>query len=418
MEKFPAILIVMSRKRLKESLVALNSDNIELNAILVYGSENVGCKFGSEIIPVLPFRSINRLLRSRTSFLWLLSGSAEDASDIAKVKDFLVDEGISEQNIVNCTVFPNLNRNWLANVKRAESTPIDFFATGNAEVELEVARLGNGVNLADSDQDLLQSLRTAQFVFKHQSSIKFALIGLSPHCFRYDNQSDFAMYSKNLQYMLAIQSEAETNHDKFFLYVISERVRQFVEESVEPEPRPHFDASLSELADWKSTLEKLTQNFRADVVEKNLVVLEEYIKLCREHDATPIGLILPVSPILHRHYPQELLFHFRQTLRQLQSAYDFEVIDLFELPLGYDCFSDHTHLNLKGARQVEALIKLLLQSKNILPKTPVEHVSYYQFYQLSKFASKDEFNSILERAFEPSIEKIRSREKIKISFIR
>ena len=419
MERFPAILIVLNETRVKESLVALNPKTLELKAVLVQDAENAGAKFGEAIVPLHPFTAIRRLLNSKQNFLWLLSGSREDVSGIERIRHFLVEEGVPEKNIINCVILPHLNRAWLGNLKRAESAPIDFFAIGG--ITLDLARLNGvrGVNLADQSQDLRQSLQTARHVFERQQSIKFALITLAPHSFRYDNRADFENCSKNIQYMLALNQSPESNYDKFFLYALGERVRHFVESiaAADLETQLPRDVSLSKLADWKETLENLNPPFRAETIENNLAALEQFIELCRRHDAKPIGIIPPLAPIISRHLSPELLFHFRQTLRRLEEHHGFEVIDLFDLPLDYDCFVDGVHLNARGAERVSELLELQLQCKDVVPRREMLETSYGKFFELSMSLDTASHVRLMEEQFSAAEAKIRQKDRIKLGFV-
>ena len=432
MVKFPAILVVINKDRLSEVFESLNFQNVQLAAIVMDVADNGVLASGNIRVPLLPFQAISGLLKNKTQFMWLIGGakSQDELDTVRKLREFLIDEGVPKDNIVNITGLSNINRAWLGNLKFAATHSIKFFATGMSFVEfgldLDILLTRGGINLAESNQDLQHSYLIAKYIFERQQSIRFMLIGLAPHSFRVDNQNSFSECVGNLKYMLALNRAPESHHDKVLQVLLGEKMRRSYFEITDADSDPNFiraraidgmTLSPNKLADWKSILDNLTPEFRAESIEKNLAAFEDCIKLCLEHGAKPIVIVLPVSPIILRHYPKELLMNFRQTLRLFQKAYDFNVIDLFELPLGYDCFRDHSHLNMRGAALTGLVLNSKLHDGNILQSVELVRDKYDRFYQLSMLEHKDDYNAMMDRVLSASAENIRRKEKIKVGFV-
>ena len=431
MEQVSAVLVAFNPSALNEMFAALDLKKVRVAAILMEGAAgNQVIAIGNMRTPILPFNRIGSLLKG--NFLWLFGGwPANGIGDFWKMSKFLTDEGVPKDKIVNWHIFPHINREWLGNLKYAETHPIDFFATGISytEVGLDLnflANTGGGLNLTCSNQDLRQGYLTARHVFEHQESVKFALIGLAPYSFRYDNRKSFTVCSRNLQYILALNEPPSTEHDKLLLSLIGDQVRNLFSSTTEAQADRNFeqlkttisrDIPPGMLANWDEELDNLTKKFFPETIEENIAFLEDYIKLCLEHGAKPVAVTFPFAPIIRRHYPKDLLLHFRQTLRQFERIYDFKFIDLFDLPLGYEHFYNMSHRNRAGAKAASELLDIKLHAENVLPSEALTGLTYEQIKQRLTLTSKDEYNALMDRIFAAAIKKIRQKSRIKIGFV-
>ena len=190
--------------------------------------------------------------------------------------------------------------------------------------------------------------------------------------------------------------------------------------------------SAKALIYWEDELKNLTKKFRPEVFERNVQILEDYIKLCLENGARPVAVVWPFAPVMRENYDQNLLVNFRNTLRLFEKAYDFKFVDLFDLPLGYDCFYNMAHLNIRGAYLSSSVLNIKLRSSNtppsqsanvssnvdsILPIEDLCKLSYDKFFLFSQFSNKDEYNNLLDRVFKISVQKLRKKDKIKVGFV-
>ena len=108
---------------------------------------------------------------------------------------------------------------------------------------------------------------------------------------------------------------------------------------------------------------------------------------------------------------------FRQALRQLENIYGLMTIDLFDVPLGYDCFKDMLNLNPRGAQLISSLIAFKLHNQEVLPFDAITLMNYDKFYGLSALLMMESYNKLLSRVFNVTIEKLRRQEKIKVGFV-
>ena len=398
MDKLPVIIIELDKNRIEECLSRLNLDAVMPVALFVEEGDLQSIEIGDLEIPTQPLSSIEEFLIRKTDFVWLLHGGRSE-----QLKAFLLENDIPDDFIIDFNV--RFNRCWLDALQSLGDK--NYFATGSEcivdGIDPTCIIGADGVNLACEAQDLHQSYAIARYVFDHNSAIKFALIGLTP-------ESLFVESRDNFQYIFALKNFSDRS-------VQSQLIEQFFKPTFDRESESPSDFSSSALAHWQDTLAELTLERRAEVFNRNLDILEDYIKLCLEHGAKPIGLVLPYAPIIRKKYSPEQLTLFRRTLATLEKISDFLLIDLFDLPLGYDCFSDMTRLNPRGAQLISSLINFKLHNQNILPFEQLTRVTYENFYGLSALLMMDSYNKLLNRVFGVTIERVRRQDRIKLGFL-
>ncbi|MBR4152856.1 MAG: CDP-glycerol glycerophosphotransferase family protein [Selenomonadaceae bacterium] len=434
MEKLNVVLVALNEKFLNQAISTLNFDRANLITIITEGIPEEFLLMNDEKIPVFPFAAIQEILNEGKDFIWLINGFVNGVSDIWTTKKFLISNGIPEENIVNFEVLPHISFEWLGNLRYIEEHGADFFATGISytEVGLDlnyIPPLRGGVNLSGSNQDLQQSYLTAKHVFEHvkPGTIKFVLIGLAPYSFRYDNAESFSVCSRNLQYMLALNNkEQETRHDYLLKALVNDKLKNIFVQTTAQKADLNFErlkrvvnAELPAraLVNWENELDNLTKKLRPQTIQKNIQILKDYIKLCLDNGAKPVGVVLPFAPAMHDNYSEELLTLFRLAVQQLEESYDFKCIDLFDLNLDYDCFYNMAHLNLKGAALSSLILSLNLHEENILSAEDFCGMNYRYFQLLANFVAPETYNSFIERVFKKSVELIRRKDKIKVGFV-
>ena len=446
MEKIDVVLVLLNSGTLKDALKKLNSDKVNLNMIV---TDNVDDSDDSEVetddkvsavgeneIPQMTFSAVYKIENKYKDFIWLLSGVRNNLDALAKAKNFLMTLGVPEDNIFNLEICEQISETWLGNLRHVEEHGADFFATGNEYMrdglnlkyipcvkEDKTSTLG-GVNLANANQDLRQSFLTAKHVFAHvePGTIKFVLIGLMPYSFRYDNAKDF-VNQNNLQYLFAVNSSEENPRVELLKTLLSDDVKNIFEATTAAQADLNFDSikakndrefSADAIADWKETIRFFT-NVAPD---ENFKILKDYIELCLDNGAKPVGVVYPFFAATRGAYSKKLLREFRTMIAQLAQDYDFACVDMFDLnSWTFDCFCDMTHLNSKGSQLATALLSLKLYQQNLLPLESFHDMNYEYFYQLSSIAPKDDYNALMESVFKLSAQKISRKDKIRVGFV-
>ena len=148
---------------------------------------------------------------------------------------------------------------------------------------------------------------------------------------------------------------------------------------------------------WEQMLKGVTKKFFSATVEENLKILKDYIELCLANDVKPVGMVFPFAPVIRKNIDAELLTRFRMAIHLFEEIYDFSCIDLFDMNLGYDCFYDTSHMNLKGATLTSSLLALKLWKLNLIDTESFCEMSPEYFQTLSTVAPADEFNALMEQ---------------------
>lgn len=435
MEKVKVVLVVLNKKFLGNALNVLNYNRAVPFVVLTEDGDEKFLVINEKLkVQRLPFSFLNQVVELGKDFLWLICGRNNDSCAADGMKTFLAKSGVPEKNIINFALTEKIAPAWLGNLRMVEEGGADSFATGD---ELTVHGLDfknisgiKGANLAADGQDLRQSLKIAQHIFAKvkRGSIKFVFIGLAPYCLCADTRKNFSTCTDDLRYALALKEtfQVENAHDKLLANLLSSNVNKFFASVTSEQADLNFDKiratrekkiSVEDVTNWQEETARLTKKFDATLVEDNLRVLESYIKLCLDNGAKPIGLLFPFTAALRENYSREVLMLLRSELRWLEKVYNLTFIDMFSAQADYDCFSDMTHLNLKGAALASTAIDLRLRGKDFLPIEKVSRLNYEDIFNVSNFLTKDDFNETIEKYFKLAEKKIRGRRKIHVGFV-
>lgn len=434
MEKLKVILVVLNKNFLRSALAVLNYSKASPVLVLMDSDEKF-IKLGENArIQVVPFALLNKVIVLGKNFLWVICGRTSDADAPAKLKKLLTANDVPERNIVKFEVMEQINPLWLANLRYAEENPIENFATGDdfTTYGLDFKKLSEvaGVNLAAPNQDLRQSFSIAQHIFKtaKRGAIKNVFIGLAPYSLLVDVRKNFSTCADDIAYAFSLREEisAATVHDKLLANLLGDNVKKFFAKVTSTTADLNFDKLKTErdkkitvggMTAWEDELARLTKTFDAETVEENLRVLEDYVKLCVDNGANPIAIMFPFAPVLKENYNRESLLTLRRELLRLEKIYNLTVIDMFDAQIDYDCFSDTTHLNSKGAALASAAIDFRLRGKNFLSLEKISQLNYADIFNVSNVLDKDAYNETLEKYFNHAVKKIRAKKKIRVGFV-
>ena len=394
MNKKNCVLLVLDKKFLESSVQKLNFEVVDLAAIFMDGGAKT-FQVGEKNFPVISFANLYQQVKNYKNFLWLVDGFTNGIEDFRKVKKFLMTFDISEKNIINLEVTEKISPAWLANFYHVKENGADFFATGNEfmrdNLNLKFIPHENGVNLADINQNLQQSYLTAKNIFETvgRGKIKFVLIGLSPDLF-------FA-------------EESEEVFDFNYLPILSKNDGQ---------ADLNFDGTRKNLAFFSKTISTWEEkNFPENTAEKNVAILHEYIKLCRENGAEPVGVIFPVAPAMKKTFDQNTLKKFLQIIYNFANTENFICVDLLDVNFDYDCFSSMTKLNSKGQMLANARLSAILYKMNLVAVDGFCSMTYDYLSSLAQFMQKDDYNLLAEKIFAVTAKKISRKDKIKLGFV-
>ena len=434
MERTRVILVVLNKNFLRNALATLNY-NRAIPFVILMDSEEKSIALNDKIrIPIVPLATLNQILPVGKNSFWLLCGKGSGKDAPAELKKFLAANGVPEDKIVNFELAEQINPYWVANLRYVEENVIDAFATGDdfTACGLDFRRLPDvkGVNLAAANQDLRQNFMTAQHVFKHtkRGAIKFVFIGLTPYSLRVDCRKSFSTCADDFAYAFALRENLpiSSDHDKLLANLLADNANRIFSSVTSAQADLNFDKlksardkiiTVGDVATWEEELASLTKTFDAEIVEDNLRVLEDYVKLCVDSGAKPIAILFPFVSVLKENYSREILMPLRRELLRLEKAYNLAVVDMFDAQADYDCFSDLTHLNATGAALASMAIDFRLRGKEFLPLDKISRMNYEEIFAVSNFLSKDAYNDSIDKYYKLAAKKIRGKKKIRVGFV-
>lgn len=344
-------------------LLAVFSDQGESIRITTPPDKTIPTKSFSDILPF-----IHRYREENVYWILTTAGAYDNLGTVARL---LAARGIRRDHILNGHVGDATH--FQGNLRYAEREDLDYIATGISYMEfgLDITQIPyRGVNLAVSSQDLYYGYRIAEDIFSHGRHLRFCLIGITPYSLGYQMHRSFMTEGVSRQYELLLPGEVR--EDDLFFQLLSDAYKaQYVRRSFPADPNydrfktmvPH-NISLKDFFHVEKMLQDVVVKLRQDAFASNLETMKAYIRLCNEHHAKPIAVVLPLSPIIHDRYPGKELADFRAVMTSLQDEMGLSIIDLFDLRVDYDGFYDLVHMNPHGAalasRAVAERLELIL----------------------------------------------------------
>lgn len=268
---------------------------------------------------------------------------------------------VKNDYIVNASLF--FETAFVSAYRYAMQGNLDFFATGISYMMVGLSvtdlPLGCGANLAASSQDIYYGKEIAKRVLHANSGIKYAFIGLSPYSFSYCLSQSFSTASTSIPYELLWDTKRYCNEMNQFMKS-SLFTDLFTDVELYDPAGPNYlhdvVLNLNNMLDIDRELRDIVPSGNKLNVAKNKNWLKEYIDLCVKQDCIPIGVVLPMSPLIQKSYPYEALNEYRSILEDFSLLYNFLYIDLWDVELPMNCFYDLVHLNKLGAKQITKII--------------------------------------------------------------
>lgn len=394
LDEMNVAIIVPGEVFVEDALARLNKNRVKIAAIFSIDGDIKE----KTALPVRSFNELDKFLLEGKECRWMIYGFFDSHNLISRLEH----QGIARDSIDDITPMTMIPE-WCANMKSALEKDYDFIALGNdaTAAAVNINRIVNqtGINLASYDQNLRQSLLLTRKILNEGRKPKFILLGLNPNSF-------FAEIGSNFRYIFSYGSIEEQVSGAYLNDQINAEVLADPNLSV-------FKRNV----EHGYTIEEITktEHLSIESLEKNLQALEDFIQLCIEHDVKPVGVILPSSPDID--ISDCTIKFLRRTLRNFERTFNFTCIDLSDMPLDYGHFSSVDRLNAKGSEYFSDVLNWKMNELNILPLENMRLLSYERIFGLRQFLTANEYNDMLSRIFDTAIEKIKSKDKIKIGFV-
>ena len=266
---------------------------------------------------------------------------------------------------------------------REHSKEFDMFATGVCYTanSLDITKFKRKIfNFGHGSQDLYYDYQIAKFVLSGGGNIKYALIGLAPYSFHYD-ESQGSMENRYLfQYLIAF------NDLHNYATSISEVRGLFREEYLnhhlefegldlnDPMEDKKFTTLESMNVPVKLRVRSRTDEWTAreypNTRKENVQILHDYLALCEKNNVRPILFIVPASEGYMKYFSRKKLdeFYFivREAMKKYPSAKFFDGWKLFQLSDQH--FRDADHVNQELATKFSATFSDFIESQEVVKK--------------------------------------------------
>lgn len=237
-------------------------------------------------------------------------------------------------------------------------------------------------NLASRYQDLkISYLWLKQALTSPNNKIKYAVIGLSPYALRYDlsettdkfeSLSYYSIFKGQMKFPLSDDVMAELFDENFLkVYELSNanyssNKNQYADLNfVDPlgeknlNNRPLVQESVFGV---RSNARRWEAEKYFPAAQSNAEIFMDCLKLCRDHNVTPIVVKMPVHIFYKSLFPQELITELDAMLYRAKKVVPFHLVDAFSWNLqdGRE-FCSMDALNSIGAKRITYAVNLLMQ---------------------------------------------------------
>ena len=358
------VLLALTLSGLQNILGKLDYSKVMLVAMVSDCKEDIDVRVNEIRIPFYDYSDLDRVLQETNDgdTYYLLCGYRTHLREFGVVRKMLKVLGnVKNDYIVNASLF--FETAFVSAYRYAMQGNLDFFATGISYMMVGLSvtdlPLGCGANLAASSQDIYYGKEIAKRVLRANSGIKYAFIGLSPYSFSYCLSQSFSTASMSIPYELLWDTKRYCNEMNQFMKS-SLFTDLFTDVELYDPAGPNYlqdvVLNLNNMLDIDRELSDIVPSGNKLNVAKNKNWLKEYIDLCVKQDCIPIGVVLPMSPLIQKSYPYEALNEYRSILEDFSLLYNFLYIDLWDVELPMNCFYDLVHLNKLGAKQITKII--------------------------------------------------------------
>ena len=242
----------------------------------------------------------------------------------------------------------------------------EMFATGTSytSVGLDVNKFKYKLfNLGQSSQDLYYDYQIAKFILNGTGgggNIKYALIGLAPYSFHYDESKSFFSNCRLFKYVVAFNdvhnfSISNEHYTRVFKKEFL-NIKLPIEKLTLNYFFPWIDKKIRYM-DFKARLDtrKISTSWNdknyPETVKENVQILDDYLTLCENNNVRPIMFLPPMTEGHKKYFSRQKLDEFYYLIRDAQKKHPSALfLDGWKIQgFGDSDFRDASHLNIQGA---------------------------------------------------------------------
>lgn len=304
---------------------------------------------------------------------------------IKQLSDFDVDSA----RIINVDFILNgdyAKRNFLAvglqnNISDFESVIVGDFAALMGFNANEF--LVKTANLASKYQDLkISYLWLKQALTAPNNKIKYAIIGLSPYCLRYDlsltadkweGLSYYSIFKGQMKFPLS-DDVMSALFDENFLNIYELSNDDYAANAEQYADLNFVDPLDEKKLNDRALVQQDVYGVRADIkkweaekyfhaAQRNTEIFMDCLKLCREHNVTPIVVKMPVHYFYKTVFSKELYAELETMLYRAKKIESFHLIDAFSWDIAdKEEFCHIDILNSIGAKKVTHSVNAIISN--------------------------------------------------------
>ncbi|MBR4904697.1 MAG: hypothetical protein IKZ53_08490 [Selenomonadaceae bacterium] len=289
------------------------------------------------------------------------------------------------QNNKILNVAPNVINNFLLERSlryfKEHVAEFDMFATGISYVEagLDVTRFKHKLfNFGRGSQDLYYNFKVAKFALScggGHNKFCYALIGLAPYTFHYDQTKTHnpLNHCRLWQYLIAF-------NDLHNFYAPIEDCKkifrtEYLNAKLHLEPfdinNPYMTPKVTQRfmtpqnrLEARKTIDAWNKKYFLETRAENIKILDDYLTLCEENNILPIMFLPPMTKGYEKYFSRQILNEFYYLIEQACQKHSSAIfIDGWKLQGLTDTdFHDVDHLNHLGATKFSSFLNDFIES--------------------------------------------------------
>ena len=202
--------------------------------------------------------------------------------------------------------------------------------------------------------------------------IKYALIGLAPYSFHYDESKTSMIKWRTFQYLIAF------NDLHNFPFTADECRKMFREkflnirlptDQVNPDNMFNYNQPKhgmmphTKVVAWEDISRWSKKNYPATVRE-NVQILDDYLTLCEKNNVRPIMFLPPMTEGYQKYFNSKMLDEFYYLIHEANNKHQSAVfLDGWKWQVFSDKdFYNVSHMNTKGAAKFSAILNNVIEN--------------------------------------------------------
>ncbi len=261
---------------------------------------------------------------------------------------------------------------------KEHAADFDMFATGISyiAVGLDATQFTRKLfNFGRSSQDLYYDYQIAKFVLSKtgggRGKIRYALIGLAPYSFHYDQSKSYSLAWRLPHYFIAMNDLHNfwMSEDKyrglFSQEYLSFKIplENFDPNNANLEKSPFHLISLQHRVDARDRIDVWKDKSFPETCKENIKILDDYLTLCEKNKVMAVMFLPPMTEGYVKHFSRQKLDEFHYLIREARKKHSTAVFfDGWKLEGFSDKdFYDVDHLNIQGAAKFSAIFNNVIE---------------------------------------------------------